>query len=527
MIRTELPRVALPARTALTRRLTLGRLLALVAAGPATVVILAVAVGIAAITHQNAVRADLIGRVEPANVAGLRLLTAMVNQETGIRGFELTGNRQFLQPYQLGVTEAATEERILARAHVTGTAAAFTTALASIHAWESATVAPALRTGPAGLGHHRIDTTLVDKARFDAIRASLGELSTRIGVAVIRVKGALARSAAATEVAFSVIGVALILSLLAAGLLLRRFATRPLADLAGAAREVAEGQLDRSVLTDGPRDLARLAADVEGMRLALVRELAAARETQDQLSVVAADLRRSNSELEQFAYVASHDLQEPLRKVTSFCQLLESRYGNDLDERGLQYIAFAVDGATRMQQLVNDLLAFSRVGRSGRAVEAVPLNELVAAALSDLGDAVEASGATVTVKPLPTLTVEPALLRAVFQNLIANAIKFRAEAAPQVRIEAVRDGEEWQICCSDNGIGIDAEYAERIFIIFQRLHTREAYPGTGIGLAMCRKIVEHHGGRIWLDESYRSGTRMCFTLPVESMMTTSGEPLSE
>jgi light-regulated signal transduction histidine kinase (bacteriophytochrome) len=136
---------------------------------------------------------------------------------------------------------------------------------------------------------------------------------------------------------------------------------------------------------------------------------------------------------------------------------------------------------------------------------------------------IEASGATVTVGPLPTLTVEPALIRSVFQNLIANAIKFRAEAAPQVRIEAVREETEWRVCCTDNGIGIDAEYGERIFLIFQRLHTREAYPGTGIGLAMCRKIVEHHGGRIWLDSSDGPGTRICFTLPVEPVMTTPGE----
>jgi signal transduction histidine kinase len=371
MTRSGLPRVAPPARGPLTRRLTLGRLLALAAAVPATVMILSVVVGIVAITHQNAVRTDLIGRVEPANVAGLRLLTAMVNQETGIRGFELTGNRQFLQPYQRGVAEAASEERILASAHVNGTATALATALASIRAWEKGAVVPALHPSPGENGHHRIDTTLTDKARFDAIRASLGELSTQIGFAVLRVKRALARSATATEVAFSVIGVALLLSLLAAGLLLRRFATRPLTELAGAARAVSDGELERSLLTDGPRDLARLAADVEAMRLALVHELAGAREMQEQLSLAAADLSRSNGELEQFAYVASHDLQEPLRKVTSFCQLLESRYGDELDERGRQYIAFAVDGAKRMQQLVNDLLAFSRVGRSGRAEEAV------------------------------------------------------------------------------------------------------------------------------------------------------------
>ena len=237
------------------------------------------------------------------------------------------------------------------------------------------------------------------------------------------------------------------------------------------------------------------------------------REAHDQLDEQTRDLERSNAELEQFAYVASHDLQEPLRKVASFCQLLEQRYRGQLDERADQYIDFAVDGAKRMQQLINDLLAFSRVGRSGNELQPVALDEIARRALADL-DAVRVDArATVDVGDLPTVLGEPSLLTVLFQNLIGNAIKFRSEQPPEVRLTAERDGDGWLITCSDNGIGIDPEYAERVFVIFQRLHAKDEYAGTGIGLAMCRKIVEHHGGRIWLDPEAGPGTTFRFTLP--------------
>jgi light-regulated signal transduction histidine kinase (bacteriophytochrome) len=222
--------------------------------------------------------------------------------------------------------------------------------------------------------------------------------------------------------------------------------------------------------------------------------------------------------LEQFAYVASHDLQEPLRKVASFCELLAVRYSDALDERGHQYINFAVDGATRMQVLINDLLAFSRVGRMGAEHIVVDGDEILAAALANLETPIEATGATVTADPLPPLRGDPALLSAVFQNLISNAIKFRRpDVAPRITVTVRRRNDEWLFACADNGIGIDPEYAERIFAIFQRLHPRSEYPGTGIGLAMCRKIIEYHGGEVWLDtarSSEEAGSRFCFTLPL-------------
>jgi light-regulated signal transduction histidine kinase (bacteriophytochrome) len=268
------------------------------------------------------------------------------------------------------------------------------------------------------------------------------------------------------------------------------------------------------VQTNGPRETTSLGEDVNWMRERILAELTAARGAEAELRELTQDLRRSNSELEQFAYVASHDLQEPLRKVASFCQLLQRRYGGQLDERADLYIEYAVDGAKRMQQLINDLLAFSRVGRITGDMETVPSAEALEHARANLSAAIRKAKARIDSGPLPPVRAEAALLTAVFQNLLGNALKFRGEDPPVIDVRAERDGEFWQFSVTDNGIGIDPAYAERIFVIFQRLHDRQTYPGTGIGLAMCRKIVEYHGGRMWLDTGHSAGTRFCFTLPV-------------
>ncbi|MYW00146.1 ATP-binding protein, partial [Streptomyces sp. SID3343] len=217
----------------------------------------------------------------------------------------------------------------------------------------------------------------------------------------------------------------------------------------------------------------------------------------------------------QFAYVASHDLQEPLRKVASFCGLLHKRYTGKLDERADQYIGFAVDGAVRMQALIDHLLAFSRVGRDAAPAVPVDLEAVYATVVGDLAITIEETGADLTHDPLPTVSGDRTHLSLVVQNLLANAIKFRKPDEPvRVRMRTERDGDVWRISVTDNGIGIDPADAERVFVIFQRLHTREAYPGHGMGLAMCKKIVEYHGGTIGIDPEYTAGTRIVFTLPV-------------
>jgi PAS domain S-box-containing protein len=229
------------------------------------------------------------------------------------------------------------------------------------------------------------------------------------------------------------------------------------------------------------------------------------------------ELARSNAELEQFAYVASHDLQEPLRMVASYTQLLARRYGDRLDDDAREFIGFAVDGVTRMQALINDLLAFSRVGTRGASFERTPSELVLQRTLSNLRPAIEESGAIVTHEPLPTVTVDAMQLGQVFQNLIGNALKFRRpDQQPRVHVSAEVGPEEWVFTVADNGIGIAADYAERIFVLFQRLHSRAEYPGTGIGLAICKKIVERHGGRIWFDSTPGEGTSFHFTIPARS-----------
>ncbi len=306
------------------------------------------------------------------------------------------------------------------------------------------------------------------------------------------------------------------------GVLVRNAVTRPLAALAAACRRITEGNFGETISPPRqPKDIRDMAIDVENMRERIVEELDVSRSARALLDEQAVELRRSNAELEQFAYVASHDLQEPLRKVASFCQLLEKRYGDKLDERGVEYIRYAVGGAKRMQVLINDLLSFSRVGRLGAMQTELDLDTTLDAGLANLSTAIEESAAEIVrpTQPLPQIIGDPMLLTMLWQNLIGNAVKFRrADRPPRIVIECEqgtgdRDG-EWLFSVSDNGIGIAEEFAEKVFVIFQRLHGRDGYAGTGVGLALCKKIVEHHGGTIWIDTSYTGGTRFEFTLPI-------------
>ena len=233
---------------------------------------------------------------------------------------------------------------------------------------------------------------------------------------------------------------------------------------------------------------------------------------EQELARQAQELSRSNTELEQFAYVASHDLQEPLRMVSSYVQLLSRRYKDKLDSDADDFIGFAVDGAARMQVLINDLLTYSRVGTQGRPFEPTDCNNIIRRVIDDLTGIIGDAGATVVYDDLPTISCDATQMGQLFQNLVANALKFRSEDPPKIRVSAEgRDG-EWVFSVRDNGIGIAPDYFEQIFLIFQRLHNRSEYSGTGIGLAVCKKIVERHGGRIWVDSEHGKGSNFHFTL---------------
>ncbi len=237
------------------------------------------------------------------------------------------------------------------------------------------------------------------------------------------------------------------------------------------------------------------------------------RRAQETLAKKAEELARSNQDLEQFAYVASHDLQEPLRMVASYTQLLGERYCGKLDANADKYIGYAVEGALRMQTLVQDLLAFSRAGRAGQEMQPIDCNAVVAGAVRNLQAAIGESGTVLLHDPLPPVQGNATQLQQVFQNLIGNAIKFRGSDAPVIHIETEARGNDWLFSVRDNGIGIAPEHAGTIFTVFKRLHTRTEYPGNGIGLAICKRIVEQHGGRIWAEGQAGPGTAFRFTLP--------------
>ncbi len=494
--------------------------------------LLAVGGAVVAASRLGDARGRVVDRIDPALVSALGLTSAMLNQETGVRGYVLGGRPDFLEPYAAGARTSARALAELDRIAVQEPRlrADLSQVASQIREWRNAyarpTIAQVSRDGP-GVEEA---SAAEGKMRFDAVRAGVADLQRNLRNAREEARADLADAATALSWTLAFAAVVLLVGLVVLATVARGVIARPIGRLADQVRDVASGSIDREIESSGPRDVAGLGDDVESMRERILDELRSVQAAEDELRRKAAELERSNAELEQFAYVASHDLQEPLRKVTSFCQMIERRYGGQLDERGEQYIHFAVDGAKRMQVLINDLLAFSRVGRMERPHEDIDADELVTQATTNLAAAIEDSGAEVEIEgDLPVVRGERSLLGLVFQNLIGNGIKFRGEETPCVRVAAEREDGFWAFTIADNGIGIDAQYAERIFIIFQRLHAKEEYAGTGIGLAMCRKVVEHHGGRIWLDESNNGrGATFHFTLPaVESATAQEEEPVIE
>ncbi|TDD42168.1 HAMP domain-containing protein [Nonomuraea terrae] len=490
----------------------------------AITILIAVCAGIGAITldRTNRLSDQLTTRVSPASIESAQLQKALIDQETGVRGFLLTGDRSLLQPYDDGVAAERHSRRQLAGlvSDRPDLLAGLDAISARAEAWRSDYAGPLTRERADG----SVSSGAVEEGKqaFDEIRALLERQNDRLADLRARVQEQLDQAERTRNLAFVAMLVVFPVAALAMAVLLRRAVGRPLDELRTASRHITAGDFDHAIPARGPADIREVARDVDLMRLKIVEALGEShrrqvllREQAADLDAQAVELRRSNAELEQFAYVASHDLQEPLRKVATFCQLLEKRYGEVLDERGTQYIRFAVDGATRMQVLINDLLSFSRVGRVYDDRCPVDLGETLEKVIDDLSAAVEESGARVE-RPaeLPSVVGDPTMLGLLWQNLVSNAIKFRDPGrAPVIRIGCEPAEEGWLFSVEDNGIGIEAEFADKVFVIFQRLHSREAYSGTGIGLAMCKKIVENHGGRIWLDTAYAGGARLCFTLP--------------
>jgi light-regulated signal transduction histidine kinase (bacteriophytochrome) len=247
---------------------------------------------------------------------------------------------------------------------------------------------------------------------------------------------------------------------------------------------------------------------------AAIRDITERKKSEERLVKTVGELKRSNDELQQFAYVASHDLQEPLRMVASYTQLLAKRYIGRLDSDADEFIAYAVDGSNRMQGLIRDLLAYSRAGTNGKDLHQISSEKALKDALANLRATIQESGALVTHDSLPVITTDDTQLTQVFQNLVGNAVKYRSAEVPRVHVSATKNGsKEWIFSVRDNGLGIDPQYFERIFVLFQRLHGREEFKGTGIGLTICKKIVERLGGRIWVESQPEKGSTFYFALP--------------
>lgn len=513
------------AEVAVRRSWSLRRWLLLVGTVSTAVTLVAIVVGGIALAQLNSARTALLDQLDPALLNAQALQSALLNQETGVRGYLSTELADFQAPYQQGREQ---QETVVANLRQLATISALPelttgldTLLVTVGAWQRDYAEPAIAAVVAGVPAQRPDPT-IGKARFDEVRAALSAETSALRQARSVARARVDTAADALVAIAVVIAAGLVLLLAAVAVWTRRNVVRPIEALAGQVRTVAAGQFATVVRGTGPHELVGLATDVDTMRARIVAELLTVQalnrrldELNNRLESRTADLARSNADLEQFAYVASHDLQEPLRKVSSFTELLAKRYEGQLDERADQYIFFAADGARRMITLINDLLAFSRVGRASTRDSWTQLDgqAVLDHALQHLSDPIERSGAQVTHDPMPVLVGEASLLVTVFQNLIGNGVKFHGDEPPAVHIGVRCDGADWEFRVSDNGIGVDPAYAERIFVIFQRLHAKDAYPGTGIGLALCKKIVEFHGGRIWLDPATTTGTAFCFTLP--------------
>ncbi|MFD7747757.1 ATP-binding protein [Streptomyces sp. NPDC059698] len=463
---------------------------------------------------------ELVDRIQPARSVSFQLQNALLDQETGVRGFALTGDTSFLEPYRNG-GRAERERLAEARALVgddTRLAADLDAVEAAAERWRRDKAEPLVAAvRESGPSHSGTTAQLQSsKTEFDGLRRAYTLQQQHLADARDRARADLGAARSTRDWVVGILLGVLVLTILALSMLLHRIVGIPLNRLRAASEAVRSGTFSNRIEVKGPSDVQAVAGAVENMRRRLADELSDARTREQLLADQTQELRRSNSELEQFAYVASHDLQEPLRKVASFCQLLEKRYGTELDDRGKQYIAFAVDGAKRMQVLINDLLTFSRVGRVHDSWKPVDLGKVFDRALGNLSAAVEESGASVErPEDMPELVGDATALTMVWQNLVGNAVKFRhPDRTPRITVDCVREDDDWHLTVSDNGIGIAPEFADKVFVIFQRLHGRDEYDGTGIGLALCRKIIEFHGGRIWLEPEPAEGTRIHFTLPV-------------
>ena len=458
-------------------------------------------------------------RSQQALTASSQLEKSLISIENGLRGYVASGQQRFLTPTEaalsaypeeLGRLEALISDDPGQRRRVERIE---THIEDYINLWARPLIALARERPDAA---RAVVVTRGGRQRVDRIRLEFEDLAFSEG-AVSRQgqRRAEERSDLAVGVALGAFGL-VVAGAAGLGYFLRRAVVRPVLDVAEASRRLSDGDLSTRVPASRDDEIGDLARAFNGMAEWL-------QSSRRQLAARTADLERSNTELEQFASITSHDLQAPLVTISMYAELLERKYGRELDGAG-PFIDVIRQSTVQARELIRDLLEFSRTGRGEPELESVPVAEVVARALDGTRGAVEQAGARVTVHPLPTVCADRSSLCRVFQNLIGNAVKFSDEAHPEVEIGAERDGAFWRFNVRDNGIGMDPEHSERIFEPFKRLHGEERYPGTGIGLAVCQRIVAQHGGRIWVESRPGEGSLFSFTLPATQ---DDGEPAGE
>ncbi len=460
---------------------------------------------------------ELVTQWDPAFQISQNTLTAMVNQESGVRGYALGKDEAFLEPYNVAQLLGGSAQGTL-RKYLLDYPDLLTDLRvlnAAIDEWRTTVAEPVIAQVQAGdPGAAQAAGSPEAQDAFDRIREASNDLTNGIDAKRAQVTDERERAFLWVWSAIAFGATVLLLTGIMLGRGLRRQVLDPMTGLVAQTRQVAAGELDLEIAQDGPLEIQNLAADVDLMRATLAAQIERIERARQRIQQRSAELARSNADLEQFAYVASHDLSEPLRKVTNFCQLLERQYADQLDDKARQYIVFMVDGAKRMQALINDLLDFSRVGRSNEHFVQVDLEEALARAVNNLEEPIAQANAVIEHDQLPSVPGEPTLLTALLQNLVANAVKYRSPDRPsKVRISAEQQGHDWLLTVDDNGIGVEHQYGDKIFTIFQRLHLRDQYGGTGIGLPLCRRILDFHRGRIWLADKHEPGARFQFTLP--------------
>ena len=453
-------------------------------------------------------------RAYPARVAASQLLTSLVDQETGLRGYALTHDDTFLDPYRKGLANEQQARAVLEELVPMSDPGrvALVTVDAAITAWRDQYAS--LRTAFTDDGDP-VATIAFGRELFERVRQANAALDMRLAQQIDDAQREIDRDRQVTLSVLAGMALALVVAVVTLQRAMRSAVLVPMTALSRQVARVARGDRETPIEPSGPPDLQAMGEGVESMRLSLVAALS-------DLARRAGELARSNADLEQFDYVASHDLQEPLRKVASFCQLLEQRYSDRMDERGLQYIAFAVDGAKRMQQLINDLLTFSRVGRTSEGFVDCDLHDVVARSAAELRTRVAETEGQVDQQVAAGTVVrgDPTLLQMAVTNMLGNSLKYARDGVPpHVTVTASADEGVVRLVVADNGIGIPQEYADKVFVIFQRLHGRDEYGGTGIGLSLVKKVVEFHGGAVALEPSPLGGAAVVLTLPVPADAT--------